>query len=210
MKIAVFGATGGAGLQVVEQALAAGDEVVAYLRNLGRLPVQHDRLSVIQGELSDGAALEEAIAGADAVISTLGPSGGSHGRPLTRGIRNILAAMAKTGVRRLIVSSGAGARDPNDRFDLKFRFLVALLWLAIPQALADVIGLSEAVRQSGCDWTIVRVPPLHDGPRTGRIRAGYLGQGSLRLRLCRADMADFMLKQVRDLKYLQQAPMISN
>lgn len=101
MKITVFGATGGTGKQLVEQALAAGYEVVAYARNPSKLNISHEHLTVVQGELSDQALIENAIKGSDAVLSTLGPRGGSKNKPITQGMQNIIATMKKQGVRRL-------------------------------------------------------------------------------------------------------------
>jgi putative NADH-flavin reductase len=76
-KIAVFGATGETGKQIVEQALQAEYEVVAYARNPSKLNVSNEHLTVIQGELSDVALVETALRGTSAVLSTLGPRGGS-------------------------------------------------------------------------------------------------------------------------------------
>jgi len=104
MRIAVFGATGGAGKKLVKEALAAGNEVVAYVCNPSRLDTSNRLLTVAQGELSDQAAIEHAVNGADAVISVLGPRGSSEGKPITKGTQNILEAMKKYGVRRFIVS----------------------------------------------------------------------------------------------------------
>ena len=118
MKIAIFGATGDTGKQLVEQALAAGHEVVAYVRNPSKLSISHEHLTVIQGELADEALIERAVSGADAVISVLGPRGGSKNKPITQGTQNIIATMKKQGLHRLIISSTLSAKDPNDLADL--------------------------------------------------------------------------------------------
>lgn len=210
MKIAIFGATGGAGKQLVEQALATGNEVVAYVRNPSKLDKSNKLLTVVKGELSDHAAIENAVNGADAVISVLGPRGSSEGKPITKGTQNILNAMKKHGVHRFIVSSTASASDPNDSFDLKFKFLVTLIKFAKHGAYEDIVNVAEVVRKSECDWTIVRLPLLNNKPRSGKVKVGYFGKGVIGTQLSRADMAEFMLAQVKDLKYLHQAPAISN
>jgi putative NADH-flavin reductase len=94
-RIAFFGATGDTGKQIVEQALQAGYEVVAYARNSSKLNVSNEHLTVIQGELSDAALIETALRGTSAVLSALGPRGGSKNKPLTQGMRNIIGAMKK-------------------------------------------------------------------------------------------------------------------
>jgi putative NADH-flavin reductase len=74
MKLTVFGATGGVGREVVNQALDRGDHVTAYVRNPAKLDLTHPDLTVITGELTDREAVQRAVGGADAVISALGPS----------------------------------------------------------------------------------------------------------------------------------------
>jgi hypothetical protein len=66
------------------------------------------------------------------------------------------------------------------------------------------------VRGSDLDWTIIRVAMLNDKPKTGVVKAGYVGTGQVGLGISRADFADFMLKQVEDREYLKKAPAISD
>jgi putative NADH-flavin reductase len=210
MRITVFGATGGTGKQLVEQALTAGNEVVAYVRNSSKLDIKNEHLTIVQGELADQALIERAISGADAVISVLGPRGGSKGKPLTEGMQNIIAAMKKQGVRRLIISSTISAKNPNDLPEFRARVLVNLVKLTMHAAYEEIVSVAETVRASDLDWTIVRLTMLNDKPKSGKVRVGYLGKGEVGTWISRADIADFMLKQVEDTKYLRQAPAISN
>jgi uncharacterized protein YbjT (DUF2867 family) len=210
VKLTIFGATGGTGRQLVEQALAAGNQVFAFVRNPAKLDTKHERLTVIQGELTDLVAIERAISGADAVLSALGPRGDSGGKPLTRGIGNILAGMKSQGVRRLIITSTPSAHDPNDLPDMRFKALVSLIKLTMRTAYEEIVGVAEAVRSSDRDWTIVRVSMLNNNPASGSVRAGYLGTGEVGLSISRADLARFMLQRVQDARHLRQAPVISN
>ncbi len=212
MKLTIFGATGATGKQLIEQALGAGNQVVAYARNSSRIGPSHERLAIVQGELTAAAAIERAVSGADAVISVLGPrpQEGLHSQPLTQGMQNILAAMQKTNVRRLIISSTPSASDPNDLPDFKFKVLVAIVKSAMRPAYEEIVNVARIVRESDTDWTIVRVSLLNNNPGSGRIRAGYLGRKQVGTNLSRADLAAFMLRQVQDKTYLRQAPVISN
>ncbi len=210
MKITVFGATGGTGRQVVKQALEAGDQVVAYVRNPSKLAEKHERLTVVRGELSDREGIERAVSGADAVISVLGPRGGSKAKPITEGTQNIIEAMRNHSVRRLIVTSTASAKDPNDEPDLKFKVLVGIVKFLIHPAYEEIISTAQAVRRSDLDWTMVRLSLLNNSPRSGKVRAGYKGRGEVGLKIARVDIASFMLKRARDSMYLRQAPLISN
>jgi putative NADH-flavin reductase len=210
MKIVIFGATGGTGKQLVEQALAAGHHVVAYARNPSKLNINHEQLKVIQGELADETLIESAVTGADAVISVLGPRGGSKNRPITQGIQNIITAMKKQNVRRLVITSTLSAKDPNDLPDFKTKTLVNLVKLTMHDAYKDIVSAAETVRNSELDWTIVRLTMLNNNPKSGKVKAGYVGKGEVGTWISRADVADFMLKQVEDTEYLRQAPAISN
>jgi putative NADH-flavin reductase len=210
MKVAVFGSTGNVGRLLVGQALAEGYDVIAYARNPSKLTITHDHLTVIQGELSDEAMIERMIAGVDAVISVMGPSGKSEGTPITQGMRHIIAAMNKHGVRRLIALSTASSKDPNDKPGIKLKAMIALVKTATPDSYADIVGWSEVIRASNLDWTLVRVLLLNDRPKTGNVKTGYPGRDDLGTPVSRADLADFMLKQVEDTKYIRQAPIITN
>ncbi|MBK8900696.1 MAG: SDR family oxidoreductase [Anaerolineaceae bacterium] len=209
MKLTIFGATGGTGQELVKQALAAGHEVTIYVRNPAKVKQQEPRLTVIQGEMHEAAKIEQAVAGADAVLSALGPTSNTPERPLTTGMAHIVAAMKKTGVRRLIAATGAGVADPNDRPQLIGQLFGLALRLFARHVLADSQGMVAAIRSSGLDWMLARAPRLHDKPSSGQIKVGYAGQGP-GTQLARADFARFMLDQVGADQWLKKAPMLSN
>lgn len=208
MKVAIFGGTGKTGQHLVQQALAAGHEVIALARSPARMTVQHENLTVVQGDLLDSARVEQAIAQADAVLSVAGPADNQPTFTISRGMDHILAAMQRHGVRRLIISAGAGVRDPRDRPKLIDRFFGALLNIVSKNVVADMKQAVEKVRASDRDWTVVRVPMLTDQPAQGTLKAGYVGDISPRL--ARADMAAFMLQQLESDTYVRKAPAISN
>ena len=184
--------------------------MVAYLRNPSKLNVTNKNLTVIQGELTDTASIEKAVKGADAVLSALGPRGGSKDKPLTQGMQNIIVAMKKQGVRRLIITSTLSAKDSNDKPDLRIRAMVNLVKTTMHAAYEDIVSEAEAVRVSELDWTIVRLAILNNKPKSGKVKVGYVGSGEVGTQIRRADIADFMLKQITDTKYLREAPAISN
>jgi putative NADH-flavin reductase len=210
MRIVIFGATGATGRQLVQQAIAAGHQVVAYTRDPSKIDAESERLTVVKGELTDEASIENAIDGADAVISLLGPRGSSDQKPLTRGMQNIVKVMKASGVRRLVASSTLSVRDTGDKPSLTVSLLVNIIKTTMRAAYEDIIGAAEVVRGSGLDWTIARVAMLNNGPKTRNVRVGYVGTGQVGLGISRADLAGFMLRQVEDSKYLRQAPAVSN
>jgi putative NADH-flavin reductase len=209
MKLVIFGSTGGVGRQLVQQALASGHEVTAFARDPVKLNVQHDRLRIVQGDVTDAVAVERAVDGAEAVISALNTRRDAKGSPITQGTRNILAAMQKYGVRRLVFSAAPSASDTQDSPDLKFKVMIGLVRLIARAGYEDMVGSAQAVRDSNVDWTIVRLPFPTGDPKIGHVKVGYLNKES-GSRITRADAAEFMLKEVQEARYLRQAPVISN
>jgi putative NADH-flavin reductase len=209
MKIALFGASGRTGQHVLAQALGVGHDVTVLVRDPSRVNRQDRHLKIIKGNIQDAAQLKEAVSGAQAVISVLGPTQNKPAYEISTGTENIIAAMKNLGVRRLIVSTGAGVTDPNDTpgpFNQLMNFLVQAFSRFIYK---DMVEVASKIRASNLDWTIVRVPMLTDEPHTGKIRVGYVGRG-IGMRIGRGDMADFILQQLTDDTYLQRAPAISN
>ena len=210
MKLTVFGATGRTGKPLIQQALFsdANHEVTAFVRDPAKLGISHENLRVVQGDVEDAEAVEGAVAGSDAVLSVLGHTKSSPKDVQTTGTRNIVAAMEKHGVRRIVSLTGAGVQDPKDEPKLFDKAIVFLLKTLQRDVLEDAEGHAEVLQKSGLDWVIVRGPMLNEGERTGEYRVGYVGRNS-GSKISRADVADFMLKQLDSDAYVHQAPMVS-
>lgn len=208
MKIVVFGASGGTGIEIVKQALEAGHEVTAFVRSPAKMAAHYPELRLFQGDVMDAAAVEKAVAGQDAVISALGPTRPPVPGMMETAARNIIAAMNKAGIRRLITTTGAGVRDAQDRPRLMDHILKGMLSLMAGEVLRDSAANVEIIRASGLDWTIVRYPRLLNGARTGKYRAGYIGKDS-GSQLSRADGADFVVKELAEGRYIHQMPVVS-
>ena len=210
ITLAIFGATGKTGKQLVEQALSTGYQVTAFVRNPAKLGLKNECLTIMQGELTDRKKIGVAVTGADAVLSALGPRGNSRGKPLNQGIQNIIAAMQQKAIHRLVIISTPSASDLNDHPDFKIKFLVGLVKFMIQPAYEEITSIAQVVRKSDLDWTIVRVVMLNDKPKSGKVKVGYVGTGDVGIQISRADIAYFMLNQVQDSKYIRKAPVISN
>jgi putative NADH-flavin reductase len=210
MRIAVFGGTGPTGRLVIERALSQGDEVVAFARDTTKLPTGNQHLTVVRGQLTDDASIERTIAGADLVISTLGPRARQKGQPIAAGMSKIVAAMRRQGVRRMVITSTASASDPLDRAQLKFRLLVGVIRTFARDAYEDVVATARVVRDSDLDWTITRLALLKNGPAKGKVRTGYTGRGEIGTSVVRADLAAFVLDEAKHAAHLHQAPMVTN
>jgi putative NADH-flavin reductase len=208
MKVTVLGATGKAGRHVVEQALADGHEVTALARTPAKLDIRHERLRVVQGDVEDAERLEQAVTGADAVISTVGQTKTSSPELLERLAQNLVPAMQKQGVRRLVTLVGAGVPDERDEGSLGRSFMRGLMKLVARKLLEDAERHAQIVRSSDLDWTLVRPPRLTDGERQGQYRTGYLRLGP-KESISRADVAEFMLDLAGNGRYVREAPMVS-
>lgn len=209
MKLAIFGGTGRTGQHLVQQALEQGHEVTVLARQPAKIILQHSNLSVVKGYVKDPASVTQALAGANAVLTVLGPTSNQPLMEVSQGMANILAAMQQQGVRRLIITAGAGVGDPHDTPKLFNHVMNFLLKLMARNVLADMSKVVDLVRASDLDWTVVRLPMLTDDPKTGHIRVGHVGQG-MGPRIARADIAEFMLVQLTDKTYVRQSPAISN
>lgn len=208
MKVLVFGASGGTGRELVKQALAQKHAVIAYVRDQARFDIKHADLRVVVGDVKDYASVEGAVRGQDAVLSALGAASPLKRNPtLTEGVRNIIRAMEQAGVRRFIYVSFLGVSDSRDQMGFLGQHIIAPFVLHKPTADHEV--KEGLIKESRLDWTIVRPPKLTSGPRTGVYRSGErVEPKSVLPSISRADVADFMLKQLVDDAYLRKAPSV--
>lgn len=87
----------------------------AFVRTPSKLDLKHAQLEIVRGDVQDADAVGRAVEGVDAVLSALGPTSNKPEPQVTRGTRHIATAMGLHGVRRLIITAGAGVGDPDDR-----------------------------------------------------------------------------------------------
>jgi putative NADH-flavin reductase len=203
----VFGASGGTGREVVTQALARGFSVTAFVRDSAKLAMAHDNLRIVQGDVSDARAVDEAVTGQAGVISTLGV-----GTPLTHdpvvieGVRSIVRSAEQRSVRRLVYLSFIGVGDSRDAAGFLLKRMAAL---ALRHEVADHEAKEALVMASPVDWTIVRPPKLTNGRLTASYRAGeHIRARSPLPMLSRADVADFMLRQLSETTFIRRVARI--
>jgi putative NADH-flavin reductase len=208
-RVTIFGGTGKTGRHLVDQALEAGHHVTVLARTPAKLDLHHERLHVLGGDVQDPAAVAEAIEGADAVLSVLGPTRNAPNHQVSRGTQHILDAMRRNVVKRLVVSAGAAVGGEGDQPKLVDHLISVVLKLAARHVLEDMTRTVEAVRERDRDWTVVRVPMITDGPPKGRVRVGHVGVDT-GPRITRADAARFMLEQLHDGVHVGSSPVISN
>jgi putative NADH-flavin reductase len=208
MRILVFGSTGGTGRELLTQAVDQGHDVVAYARNPAKLEgMSHARLEVVRGDVLDQDGVERAVVGHDAVLCAVG-AGPKRTTLREDATRNIVNSMEKAGVRRLICLSSLGVGDSRSNLPFSTKYVIVGIFLR--HAFADHERQEAIVKGSSLDWTIVRPPHLKDGPRTGTYRHGFAATDTqIEGEISRADVADFMLKQLAEKTYLHQTPGVS-
>ena len=170
MKIALFGITGRLGSRIGKEALARGHQVTAVVREPGRLPLSHERLSEVTGDVCDPATIASAVADHDVVISAIGPSSGADPKMVVEAAHALIEGVTRAGIRRLIVGGGAGSLEVAPGVQLVDTPDFPKAWLAIAIAHRDALAVYRA---AALDWTYVSPAAfIEPGERTGRYRTG--------------------------------------
>jgi putative NADH-flavin reductase len=211
MTITVFGGSGAIGQFLVKQALKEGVTVKAYLRNPDKITFSDENLIVIKGELTDYSGIKESISGTDAVISTLGlPLARTYdGSPVLDGHVNIINAMNEKKVTRLITLA-----TPSVKFEKDTRSFITIVpgimaRVLFPKAYKEIIRTGDIVKNSGLDWTIVRIMAPKNTPAKGIINVSF-GDKKIKFAISREDIASFMLHQVNETQYIHSMPIIGS
>ena len=206
-RILVLGAGGRTGRLVVEQALGHGHLVTAFVRDPARLGIVSDRLRVVTGDVTQAAEVQAALSDQDAVISTVGSSGGKEVHVYSDGVANAIRAMVARGTHRLVVLSAVGVGTDGAGLPIAQR---ALRMLPGMRAICEDMERMEGdVMLSDLDWTIVRASALTDGPFTGEYRVvegPVVPKGS---QISRADVAALLLKCAEGELFLRRAVAIA-
>lgn len=212
MQITIFGASGKAGRLVVQQALSRGYQVVAYVRDATKLSFTDANLKVVQGQLDDLDMVKQAVTGSQAVLSALGPTGKKENdQQISLGMANILNALDTLDIKRFIVLSTTSAQDPRDIDNMQFKLRRGMIRMGRPSAYDAIVKYTTLVRQSKCDWTLLRIASiLTSASLTKSVQVGYLGRDKFKAKLSRANLAWFMLEQLDGTEFIRQAPAISN
>ena len=201
MNVTVLGATGATGRQLVPVLLDRGHTVTAVVRDPARAPAG---VRVVAGDVRDPAVLAAAVAGADAVVSVLGPRG--RDRDLHRTMAgHLVAAMAEAGVSRYVGVSGAGMDAPGDRKRGRDKVISFLVQRLAGATVADKAAELAAWQATRLDWTLVRPPRLHDGPATGRVEHDA-HRSTRSTRMSRADLAGLLADILEQGLYVREVP----
>ena len=212
MKMTVFGGTGGIGGHVVRQALDAGHEVTAVVRDPARFDVSHPALEVatVPG-LTDPEVLRPVLEASDAAISGVGPRGRKDGPVASSTTRGILRAMEASGVRRFVAVSAVPVGPvPKGESFVNRRILLPFISAFARDVYVDLAEMEDEIRRSTTEWTIVRPPKLVNKPLTGRYRTIVGGNVPRGYTISRADVAHLMLRVLEQPETIKQTIGIAN
>jgi putative NADH-flavin reductase len=199
MRVAIFGATGGTGVQLTCQALQRGYQVVALARRPETLRIRHPRLRVVAGDVTVPGAADPVVAGAEVVLSALGIGYRRHATTVySAGTANILAAMGRANVARVLVVSTSSLAIPGPERLTEWLVARFLLHPLLRRPYADMLAMERLLRQSAADWTLVRAARLTNGKPRGTWRVAEEGKLSGCWSISRADLASYLLDQAAD------------
>ncbi len=209
MNILIFGATGGTGQELVKQSLEKGYNVSVFVRKdaskLGKLA---DKVTVFVGDVLDIISVKAAMPGQNAILVALGTIPGKKNEVLSMGTNNIVKAMQNSHVKRLVVETGAGLLENKEALPAMWR--ITFNMPPMNTMFKDKIKQEQAIRDSKLDWTIVRPVNLTNGPLTSDYLTGEIIDLKLSSTVSRANVANFMVKQVESTDSISKALLISD
>ena len=206
MRVAIIGGTGGVGRWLIAIARENGDHVKLLVRDRRKLPGDLGVIGVIEGDVRDQEAVDATVGGCDVVFCALGSDGSGATDVYSVGTRNIVTAMHKSDVTRLIAITSAGVDDDPNMSFLARRIVLPLM---LGRVLADMKLAEQEIERSNLVYTIVRPMRLTDGPRTGLYRANDHLTPEHGKEISRADVADFMYRIIIDERTLRKTAAIA-
>ncbi len=208
MNILIIGVTRGIGAQLLDQALAKNHRVTVVARDTTRIQKNDNHLRVLRGDILDADAVDSAVEGQHFVCITIGR--GPTRKPVSlfsEGTKNVIAAMKRHSVSKLICVTGIGAGDSKGHGGFLYNKIINPLLL---KTIYEDKEIQEAlVRDAQLEWMIVRPGFLTNGPRTERYRALTDLQGVKAGKISRADVAHFILTQLDSMTHLRKTPLLT-
>lgn len=210
MRVLIIGASKGIGLETTRQALDNGHFVRALARSATAIAISNSNLEKFRGDALKPEDVKAALVGVDVVIQTLGVGLGDLIRPVhlfSDATRVLIAAMKSQGVKRLICVTGFGAGNSRASISCLQRLPFQVIF---GRAYEDKSLQEQMIKQSELDWTIARPGVLTSGPRTGRYKVLSEANQWRNGIISRADVAEFLVRQIEDQTYVRQTPVLVN
>jgi putative NADH-flavin reductase len=211
MNLTILGATGSTGTILTNQALAAGHQVTAIVRDPARLTVPvHPGLRIVTASVMDPASIAPSLEAADAAISAIGPRGTGPTTVIQDSVRSIIKAMDKAGTRRFVQVSGSIAADEGESPYMRFLVKPVARRTFLRHVCADMRAGEAEIRASDLDWTILRPPALTDKAATGTYRIAIDRNLAHGFSVSRADLAACILTLLDDSATIHRHVAIAN
>lgn len=213
MKVIIFGATGFSGQAILANSIKQGHEVTILVRDASKIPINHQNLTIVEGNVLNPQTVASVLHHQEAVIQCLGVSGKGDGKPTTfisDATKIIVGEMQNKKIKRLIAMSNVGAGNSiafQPWFFTKIILPYFMKWLKV--IIEDKNRMEPIIMNSNLDWTIVRCPNIVDKPAKGRCNATLDGKG-LKLSITLSDLSKFMVDQLKQTAFIKQAPSVSN
>lgn len=213
MKVTIFGATGFSGQAILADSIKQGHEVTILVRDASKIPIKHQNLTIVEGNVLNPQTVASVLHHQEAVIQCLGVSGKGDGKPTTfisDATKIIVDEMQKQQIKRLIAMSNVGAGNSiafQPWFFTKIILPYFMKWLKV--IIEDKNRMEPIIMNSNLDWTIVRCPNIVDKPAKGTCNATLDGKG-LKLSITLSDLSKFMVDQLKQTVFIKQAPSVSN
>ena len=213
MKVSIFGATGFSGQGILAEALKQGHKVTILVRDASKIPIKHQNLTIVEGNVLNPQTVASVLHHQEAVIQCLGVSGKGDGKPTTfisDATKIIVDEMQNQKIKRLIAMSNVGAGNSiafQPWFFTKIILPYFMKWLKV--IIEDKNRMEPIIMNSNLDWTIVRCPNIVDKPAKGTCNATLDGKG-LKLSITLPDLSKFMVDQLNQTAFIKQAPSVSN
>ncbi len=206
MKLAVIGASGKSGLKFVQLALEDSFEIKAGINRLNKIKSTSPNLEIVKCNALNFDEIENLISGCQAVVSLIGHGRKSPANLQTLAITNVIKAMKKQGISRLISLTGNGVRMTGDKITLIDLFLNFSIKLIDPNRIKDGISHADLIRHSELDWTILRVLKLHDLYESD---FSLTDNGPAKVLVSRKEVARAIIIMLKNDSYFKRLPLIS-
>ena len=213
MKVIIFGATGFSGQAILANSIKQGHEVTILVRDASKIPIKHQNLTIVEGNVLNPQTVASVLHHQEAVIQCLGVGGKGDGKPTTfisDATKIIVDEMQNKKIKRLIAMSNVGAGNSiafQPWFFTKIILPYFMKWLKV--IIEEKNRMEPINMNSNLDWTIVRCPNIVDKPAKGRCNATLDGKG-LKLSITLSDLSKFMVDQLKQTAFIKQAPSVSN
>ena len=210
MRVLIIGASKGIGLETTRQALDAGHHVRALARSATTIAISNPSLEKMRGNALKTEDVETALVGVDVVIQTLGVGLGDLFQPVhlfSDATRVLIEAMRSQGVKRLICVTGFGAGDSRASISCLQRLPFQIVF---GRAYDDKSLQEKMIKENELDWTIARPGVLTNGPQTSNYQILSEATQWRNGIISRADVAEFLVRQIGDQTYIRKTPVLIN